>query len=139
MFWKLFGGWTNQYSDKIGGLTWLGCYAFELYFSLESHSKYFIYSEILEEDNVPSYGSGTGTGYGRNREPKRESIATVISPEYEREILQVWKISVWTVLISSLIQRNRDLSVTFGFKEGGSTQDLRYSWYDMILSSILLS
>jgi len=69
--------------------------------------------EILEEDHAPSHGSGTGTGagYTRNREAKRESLNTVISPEYEREILQ----------------RNRDLSVTFGFREGGSTQDLRRS------------
>ena len=40
---------------------------------------------------------------------KRESVVTVASHDYEREILQ----------------RNRDISVTFGYREGGSTQDLR--------------
>ena len=54
----------------------------------------FHFPEILEEDNVPSYGSGSGSGstYARTRDSKRESITTVISPEYEREILQVAKI-----------------------------------------------
>ena len=54
----------------------------------------FHFPEILEEDNVPSYGSGSGSGstYTRTRDSKRESITTVISPEYEREILQVAKI-----------------------------------------------
>ena len=38
-------------------------------------------------------------------------MGTVVSQEYEREFLQ----------------RHRDISVTFGYREGGSTQDLRYA------------
>jgi len=57
---------------------------------------------VLDEDNVFDSESLRGTGGNRD---------SVISPEYEREILQ----------------RNRDISVTFGFKESGSSHDLRRS------------
>ena len=59
--------------------------------------------EITEEE-----GQETGN-YSRKERDKRESIVTVASYDHEREYLQ----------------RNRDISVTFGFREGGSTQDLR--------------
>ena len=64
-------------------------------------------SEIQEEENV---GAQQQRG-GRRRESQqqRQSLSSVVSPEYEREILQ----------------RNRDTSVTFGYREGSSTQDLR--------------
>ena len=41
----------------------------------------------------------------------RPSVSTLVSRDYEREFLQ----------------RNRDLSVTFGYGEDGSTTDLRYN------------
>ena len=59
--------------------------------------------EITEEE-----GQETGY-YSRQDRSKRESVVTVASHDYEREYLQ----------------RNRDISVTFGYREGGSTQDLR--------------
>ena len=41
----------------------------------------------------------------------RASVSTLVSRDYEREFLQ----------------RNRDLSVTFGYGEDGSAADLRYN------------
>ena len=64
-------------------------------------------SEITEED------SGHQTEIRRPGRDKRASVvstATLASGEYEREFLQ----------------RNRDISVTFGYGETGSTQDLRW-------------
>ena len=56
--------------------------------SSENNLSCFIHSEILEEENAGS-GPGYGREYSRRQEGKRESVSTVISPEYEREILQV--------------------------------------------------
>jgi len=70
--------------------------------------------EITEEESSQSQSQSHHHhqgNYSRRERDKRESVVTVMSQDYEREFLQ----------------RNRDISVTFGFREGGSTQDLRRS------------
>ena len=60
------------------------------------------------EEIVPLPGIAEEESCGPTRH--RASVSTLLSREAERELLQ----------------RNRDLSVTFGYGEGGSTADLRY-------------
>ena len=68
------------------------------------------YPEISEEE--PGGGQADSRRHQGHRRDKRESVVstvTLASEGYEREFLQ----------------RNRDISVTFGYGETGSTQDLR--------------
>ena len=55
---------------------------------------------------MPGIEEEESGGQGRHR----ASVSTLVSRDYEREFLQ----------------RNRDLSVTFGYGEDGSTTELRY-------------
>ena len=69
----------------------------------------FLSSEISEEE-PGGQGEARRPGRGRDKRASVVSTATLASEGYEREFLQ----------------RNRDISVTFGYGETGSTQDLRY-------------
>ena len=64
-------------------------------------------SEITEEES----GHADIRRPGRDKRASVVSTVTLASAEYEREFLQ----------------RNRDISVTFGYGETGSTQDLRWA------------
>ena len=70
----------------------------------------FLSSEISEEE-PGGQGEARRPGRGRDKRASVVSTVTLASEGYEREFLQ----------------RNRDISVTFGYGETGSTQDLRYT------------